>query len=128
MRWSAGALVDALVGMDDRLRLEQRTKRYRHVGRDPRPGLGGGEPSDRSGMELIRVLRDTYVDSVVLMRLSKDVGLDALEVLHTRVLPVVNTGIAHRQPGVGQIGAGLVKPPVEAFLGAVEGLAEAMDR
>ena len=44
------------------------------------------------------------------------------------VLPVVNTGIAHRQPGVGQIGAGLVRPPVAAFLGAVGGLAEAMDR
>ena len=38
-------------------------------------------------------------------------GIDCREVVHTGVLPFVNTGIAHREPGVGQIGAGLVKPP-----------------
>ncbi|MGZ8647162.1 MAG: oxamate carbamoyltransferase subunit AllG family protein, partial [Solirubrobacteraceae bacterium] len=50
-------------------------------------------------------------------------GIDAREVVATRVLPFVNTGIAHREPGVGQIGAGLVKPPMEAFVGAVRALA-----
>jgi hypothetical protein len=49
-------------------------------------------------------------------------GIDCREVVHTRVLPFVNTGIAHREPGVGQIGAGLVKPPMEAFVKAVRGL------
>ena len=39
------------------------------------------------------------------------------------VLPFVNTGIAHREPGVGQIGAGLVEPPMEAFVKAVRALA-----
>ena len=43
--------------------------------------------------------------------------------MHTRVLPFVNTGIAHREPGVGQIGAGLVEPPMEAFVKAVRALA-----
>jgi hypothetical protein len=50
-------------------------------------------------------------------------GVDVREVVHTRVLPFVNTGIAHREPGVGQIGAGLVKPPMEAFVKAVRALA-----
>jgi hypothetical protein len=50
-------------------------------------------------------------------------GIDCREVVHTRVLPFVNTGIAHREPGVGQIGAGLVKPPMEAFAKAVRALA-----
>ena len=50
-------------------------------------------------------------------------GIDSREVVHTRVLPFVNTGIAHREPGVGQIGAGLVKPPMEAFVKAVRALA-----
>jgi hypothetical protein len=50
-------------------------------------------------------------------------GIDAREVVHTRVLPFVNTGIAHREPGIGQIGAGLVKPPMEAFVKAVRALA-----
>jgi hypothetical protein len=51
------------------------------------------------------------------------VGIDAREVVATRVLPFVNTGIAHREPGVGQIGAGLVEPPMEAFAKAVRALA-----
>jgi hypothetical protein len=50
-------------------------------------------------------------------------GIDAREVAHTGVLPLVNTGIAHREPGVGQIGAGLVAPPMGAFTGAVRALA-----
>jgi hypothetical protein len=50
-------------------------------------------------------------------------GIDCREVLHTGVLPAINTGIAHREPGVGQIGAGVVKPPMEAFVGAVRALA-----
>jgi len=49
-------------------------------------------------------------------------GIDCREVVHTRVLPFVNTGIAHREPGVGQIGAGVVKPPMEAFVKAVRAL------
>ena len=43
-------------------------------------------------------------------------GSTAREVVHTGMLPFVNTGIAHREPGVGQIGAGVVKPPMEAFV------------
>jgi hypothetical protein len=53
-------------------------------------------------------------------------GIDCREVVHTGVLPFVNTGIAHREAGVGQIGAGLVEPPIEAFAGAVRALAEAL--
>jgi Protein of unknown function (DUF1116) len=51
------------------------------------------------------------------------VGIDCREVVHSRLLPFVNTGIAHREPGVGQIGAGLVEPPMEAFAKAVRALA-----
>jgi Protein of unknown function (DUF1116) len=50
-------------------------------------------------------------------------GIDSRAVVHTGILPVVNTGIAHRDAGVGQVGAGLVAPPMEAFVGAVEALA-----
>jgi hypothetical protein len=49
-------------------------------------------------------------------------GIDCREVVHIGVLPFVNTGIAHREPGIGQIGAGLVKPPMEAFVAAVRAL------
>ena len=50
-------------------------------------------------------------------------GIDCREVVRTRVLPFVNTGIAHREPGIGQIGAGVVEPPMEAFAEAVRALA-----
>jgi hypothetical protein len=53
-------------------------------------------------------------------------GIDAREVVHTGILPNVNTGIAHREAGVGQIGAGLVEPPMAAFVASVQALAEAM--
>jgi len=47
-------------------------------------------------------------------------------VVHTRVLPIVNTGIASREAGVGQVGAGLVKPPMQAFQAAVAALARGL--
>jgi hypothetical protein len=51
-------------------------------------------------------------------------GIDCREVVHTGILPVVNTGIAHKDPGVGQVGAGLVEPPMAAFVAATRALAE----
>jgi Protein of unknown function (DUF1116) len=50
-------------------------------------------------------------------------GIDCSEVVHTGVLPAINTGIAHREAGVGQIGAGLVEPPMHAFESALTALA-----
>jgi Protein of unknown function (DUF1116) len=55
-------------------------------------------------------------------------GIDCREVVHTGILPFVNTGIAHKDPGVGQIGAGLVEPPMAAFAAATSGLAEVLGR
>ncbi len=42
-------------------------------------------------------------------------GIDVRAVVETGVLPAINTGIAHREPGVGQVGAGLTAPPWECF-------------
>ncbi|MFZ1411826.1 MAG: DUF1116 domain-containing protein [Micropruina sp.] len=52
-------------------------------------------------------------------------GINVLKVLDKGVLPLINTGIAHRDAGVGQIGAGIVTAPSEVFLLAVRGLAAA---
>lgn len=51
-------------------------------------------------------------------------GIDVLRVLDTGELPLINTGIAHREAGVGQIGAGIVTAPPDVFRKAVERLAE----
>jgi hypothetical protein len=50
-------------------------------------------------------------------------GIDVRLVEQTGILPQINTGIAHRAPGVGQIGAGLVRPPRACFEQALEALA-----
>ena len=52
-------------------------------------------------------------------------GIDAALVVRTGIVPSVNTGIAGSQPGTGQVGAGLVTPPIECFADAVRGLAAA---
>jgi len=39
------------------------------------------------------------------------------------VLPIINTGIAHREAGVGQIGAGITTAPMECFNEAIAALA-----
>jgi len=51
-------------------------------------------------------------------------GIDVLRVLDTGVLPVINTGIAHKQAGIGQIGAGIVTAPPDVFRHAVLALAD----
>jgi len=51
-------------------------------------------------------------------------GIDLRLVEERGLLPQINTGIAHRDPGVGQVGAGLVTPPWEAFHAALEAFAE----
>jgi hypothetical protein len=50
-------------------------------------------------------------------------GIDARLVVQTGILPQINTGIAHRRAGIGQIGAGLVNPPRACFEAAVRALA-----
>ena len=51
-------------------------------------------------------------------------GIDLRLVEERNLLPQINTGIAHKDPGVGQVGAGLVNPPWEAFHAALEAFAE----
>ncbi len=52
------------------------------------------------------------------------VGIDLRKVVELGITPRVNTGIAHREAGVGQVGAGLVRPPMEVFEAALVAFAE----
>ncbi len=49
--------------------------------------------------------------------------IDIRRVVDTGILPVINTGIAHRDPGVGQIGAGVTHAPLVCFTEAIAALA-----
>jgi len=50
-------------------------------------------------------------------------GIDARRVVESGVQPVINTGIAHKLPGVGQIGAGIARAPLSCFGAALRALA-----
>ena len=51
-------------------------------------------------------------------------GIDVTRVLRTGLLPQINTGMAGRSPASGQVGAGLVNPPMECFTAALAALAD----
>jgi hypothetical protein len=53
-------------------------------------------------------------------------GIDVRKVIATGIEPIINTGIAHRRTGVGQIGAGTVRAPLACFQQALLALAEAL--
>jgi hypothetical protein len=53
-------------------------------------------------------------------------GVDVVKVVDTRILPVINTGIAHREAGVGQIGAGVTRAPLACFTSALLALADGL--
>ena len=55
-------------------------------------------------------------------------GIDVTAVVRTGELPQINTGMAGRVAGTGQVGAGLVTPPEQCFTAAITALAEAADR
>ena len=52
------------------------------------------------------------------------VGVDIRKVIELGIRPQINTGIAHKDPGVGQVGAGLVLPPMNVFEDALIAFAE----
>jgi len=51
-------------------------------------------------------------------------GIDIRKVIELGITPRINTGIAHKEPGVGQVGAGLVRPPMEIFENAIVAFAD----
>jgi hypothetical protein len=50
-------------------------------------------------------------------------GIDIRLVVETGIAPTINTGIAHCKPGIGQVGAGVVKAPLACFEQALKALA-----
>ncbi len=49
-------------------------------------------------------------------------GIDVRKVMETGILPQINTGIAHKNPGVGMVGAGILRAPEKCFRDAYEAL------
>jgi hypothetical protein len=88
----------------------------------------GGVPQDaiehsRRMYEITVGESETYTLPILNFR-GTPTGVDIRLVLQTGVLPQINTGIASRRAGIGQIGAGLVNPPMDCFASAVRAFSE----
>jgi hypothetical protein len=55
-------------------------------------------------------------------------GIDVRKVIEKNILPFIDTGVAHKKPGIGQIGAGVLNAPVEPFQKAFEGFARSLNK
>jgi len=51
-------------------------------------------------------------------------GIDVRKVMETGILPRINTGIAHKDPGVGMVGAGILRAPEKCFQDAFKAIQE----
>jgi len=87
----------------------------------------GGEPSDAAGytLEMGRITLGRNADYALptLGFAGTPTGIDVRRVVDSGSLPVINTGIAHRLPGVGQIGAGIARAPALCFSAALREMA-----
>ena len=90
----------------------------------------GGTSADalRYTMEMynITVAEESQYQLPPLSFRGSPVGIDIRQVVLQQLLPIINTGIAHRLPGIGQVGAGLVRPPMACFVAALRDLAASM--
>jgi hypothetical protein len=79
----------------------------------------GGTPADAVAATLemyeITVAEHRHFTIPALGFRGTPVGIDVRRVVELGITPRVNTGIAHREAGVGQVGAGLVRPPAAIF-------------
>ena len=86
----------------------------------------GGTPEDATANSL-RMRHITLGESNVFQLPALDFrgapcGIDLRKVVDTGIEPVINTGIAHREAGIGQIGAGLTRAPLACFTRALAAL------
>jgi hypothetical protein len=89
-------------------------------------GAGGLVEARRYTAEMLEITagRSPHLLLPTLDGLGVPSGIDIRRVVETGLVPWINTGIAHRQAGVGQIGAGVVQAPLACFVQALEAFAE----
>jgi len=91
----------------------------------------GGTPKDAMNATLemyeITFAESKYFTMPVLDFRGTPTGIDLRKVVELGVTPRINTGIAHKNAGVGQVGAGLVRPPLKIFEDALVAFAEKYD-
>ena len=88
-------------------------------------GAGGVAASQAATAEMREIVHDDHPHFRVpfLDERGTPAGIDVRRVVETGITPAINTGIAGRKAGVGQIGAGVVRAPLGCFTAALEALA-----
>jgi hypothetical protein len=90
----------------------------------------GGSPADAleftRSMGRITLARNPSYALPPLGFVGTPTGIDARRVVDSGIAPVINTGIAHKQAGIGQIGAGIARAPLACFGAALIGLGDAL--
>jgi hypothetical protein len=88
----------------------------------------GGSPQDaiKTTLDMYEI---TYAESKMFTIPYLDfrgtpTGVDIRKVVEKQITPRVNTGVAHKDPGVGQVGAGVVSAPMSVFEDALVAFAE----
>lgn len=88
----------------------------------------GGTPKDALNATLemyeITFAEHKYFNMPVLDFRGTPTGIDLRKVVELGIPPRINTGIAHKEAGIGQVGAGLVRPPLKIFEDALMAYAE----
>jgi hypothetical protein len=87
-------------------------------------GAGGLAEAVRFSNELSEIGSDTHPAFPVPAWDFRGItiGIDIRKVVSTGITPFINTGISHKTPGIGQIGVGMAKVPLECFIKALEAL------
>ena len=92
--------------------------------------VGGGGAAD--AMRFTRSMREITVTENLEWTIpgmdhqGVPTGIDIRLVVESGIMPTINTGIAHRKPSIGQVGAGIVKAPAACFTGALVAFAKSM--
>jgi len=88
----------------------------------------GGTPKDAMNATLemyeITFAESKFFTMPALNFRGTPTGIDLRKVVELGIAPRINTGIAHKNAGVGQVGAGLVRPPLKIFEDALLEFAE----
>ncbi|HIE23289.1 MAG TPA: DUF1116 domain-containing protein [Candidatus Korarchaeota archaeon] len=88
----------------------------------------GGSPSDAikytKEMWEITLTRNKSFTIPILNFEGSPTGIDLRKVIETGIQPLINTGIAHKDPEIGQVGAGIVRAPMDCFKKALMAFVE----
>ncbi len=89
-------------------------------------GAGGYEDALRTSNNMMEICIDRNPNFIIPNWNFQGIclGIDARLVVEKGITPVINTGIAHKIAGFGQVGAGTVHPPIECFEKAVTAYAK----